>query len=46
MDPDGSVDFGNFDSLTVRADDYLLIGEFGAVKISGGAITLEVDEQP
>jgi hypothetical protein len=40
-DPDGSVDYGNIDDLKTIADSYLLVGEFGSVKIQGGELRFE-----
>ena len=41
-DPDGSIDYGNIDSLVISNGDYSVSGEFGVVKIYGGELRFEV----
>ncbi|WNC69089.1 hypothetical protein RI845_02785 [Thalassotalea nanhaiensis] len=43
-DADGSIDYGNIDTLTVLEDKFELIGDFGKVEINGGALKFEVLE--
>ncbi|MCB9397050.1 MAG: hypothetical protein H6510_04465 [Acidobacteria bacterium] len=42
IDPDGSIDYGNFDSLIKTNEGYELEGDFGAVRIIGGKIDLKI----
>jgi hypothetical protein len=42
IDADGSVDYGNIDSLQLTSDGFSIQGDFGSVHIKGGAIEFEV----
>jgi len=42
IDPDGSSDYGNIDSLIKTKVGFCLSGEFGAVKITGGELSFEI----
>jgi len=42
IDPDGSIDFGNIDTLSKIQDIFNLIGEFGDVTIVGGELHFDV----
>jgi len=41
-DPDGSIDYGNIDTLQVVDGGFELIGDFGNLKISGGELRFEI----
>ena len=41
-DPDGSTDYGNIDVLNMLEGSFLLVGDFGSVKIQGGDLQFEV----
>jgi len=41
-DPDGSIDYGNIDSLEESDGSFHLSGDFGTVNISGGEVHFEV----
>lgn len=42
IDPDGTSDYGNIDSLLQSSNGYTIAGEFGAVKISGGELEFKI----
>ena len=42
VDPDGSKDYGNIDTLSQTENGYNISGNFGAVKIMGGVLRFEV----
>ena len=42
IDPDGTSDYGNIDSLIKSSNGYSIIGEFGAVKILGGELEFRI----
>ena len=41
-DPDGSIDYGNIDTLQVVDGGFELTGNFGHLKISGGELRFEI----
>ncbi len=41
-DPDGSIDYGNIDSLQKTTEGYKLQGNFGSVQIVGGQIEFKI----
>ncbi|MDR9768686.1 hypothetical protein RJP56_21810 [Shewanella baltica] len=41
-DPDGSIDYGNIDTLQVVYGGFELTGDFGNIKISGGELRFEI----
>ena len=41
-DPDGSIDYGNIDTLQVVGGGSELTGNFGNVKITGGELRFEI----
>lgn len=41
-DPDGSIDYGNIDTLQVIDGGFELTGDFGNVNISGGKLRFEI----
>jgi hypothetical protein len=41
-DPDGSIDYGNIDTLQVVDGGFELTGNFGNVKITGGELRFEI----
>jgi len=41
-DPDGSIDYGNIDTLQVVDGGFELTGNFGNIKISGGELRFEI----
>ena len=41
-DPDGSIDYGNIDSLIKTESDFELTGEFGNVKVEGGQLDFKI----
>jgi hypothetical protein len=41
-DPDGSIDYGNIDSLIKSESGFNLCGQFGEVTISGGLLHFEI----
>ena len=41
-DPDGSIDYGNIDSLIVTANGFNVVGDFGEVIITGGVLSFEI----
>lgn len=42
VDPDGSKDYGHFDSLEKTAAGFLLAGDFGTVSIKKGSMKFEI----
>ncbi|SEI13863.1 hypothetical protein SAMN05660691_04137 [Rheinheimera pacifica] len=42
IDPDGSMDYGNIDTLQVVDNGFELTGDFGYIKISGGELRFEI----
>ena len=42
IDPDGTSDYGNIDSLTKNSNGYCITGEFGVVEISGGKLEFKI----
>jgi hypothetical protein len=42
IDPDGSADYGNIESLAKTNNGFNLSGEFGVVKITGGELNFEI----
>lgn len=43
IDPDGTEDYGNIDSLTQIPSGYSIAGEFGLVQISGGKLDFKIN---
>lgn len=41
-EPDGSIDYGNIDTLQVVDGGFELTGDFGHIKISGGELRFEI----
>lgn len=41
-DPDGSIDYGNIDTLQVADSEFELTGDFGNIKISGGELRFDI----
>ncbi|MDN5499121.1 hypothetical protein K5M76_02960 [Shewanella xiamenensis] len=41
-DPDGSIDYGNIDTMQVVDGGFELTGNFGNIKISGGELRFEI----
>lgn len=41
-DPDGSIDYGNIDDLKALEGSFIVVGEFGTVRIQGGELRFEV----
>jgi hypothetical protein len=41
-DPDGAIDYGNIDSLSITSSGYEVEGNFGSVTIRGGELNFEV----
>lgn len=41
-DPDGSIDYGNIDSLTVEGNNYLLEGDLGKIDLHAGSVRMVV----
>ncbi|WP_240221592.1 hypothetical protein [Rheinheimera hassiensis] len=41
-DPDGTLDYGNIDTLQVVDGGFELTGNFGNIKISGGELRFEI----
>lgn len=44
VDPDGTKDYGNIDSLYQTGAVFRVYGDFGEVEIQGGSLTLEFSE--
>lgn len=42
IDPDGSKDYGNIDSLVASESGFRLAGDFGDVNIRGGELQFEI----
>ena len=42
IDLNGTKDYGNIDVLEHNKDGYLIVGEFGSVKVSGGELCFEI----
>ena len=42
IDLDGTKDYGNIDVLETNKDGYLIVGEFGSVKVFGGELCFEI----
>lgn len=42
-DPDGSIDYGNFDRFVVDKDRYTLVGDFGAMEIEADSCELTLE---
>jgi len=42
VDPDGSKDYGNIDSLVALESGFRVVGDFGDVSIRGGELRFEV----
>lgn len=42
IDPDGTSDYGNIDSLIQNSNGYSIVGEFGSVKILGGKLEFKI----
>lgn len=43
IDPDGTEDYGNIDSLRQSSNGYSIAGEFGIVQISGGKLEFKIN---
>ena len=43
IDPDGTEDYGNIDSLLKISNGYSITGEFGLVQISGGKLEFKIN---
>jgi hypothetical protein len=41
-DPDGSIDYGNIDSLDITENGFNVVGDFGEVIITGGVFSFEI----
>ena len=41
-DPDGTIDYGNIDSLSITSSGFEVEGNFGSVTIKGGELNFEV----
>jgi len=41
-DPDGTVDYGNIDSLSLTSGGFEIEGDFGSVIIKGGKLNFEI----
>ena len=42
IDPDGTSDYGTIELLTQYSNGYSIVGEFGAVKITGGQLEFKI----